>query len=325
MSPQISVIIPLYDKGPYISRAITSVLSQTVQDFEIIIVDDQSSDEGPLIVRSFADPRISFIGQDHRGVSYTRNHGAHLAKSDFLAFLDADDEWMPNHLEILFRLIRRFPDAGMYSDSYQKFLKSGKLEHARYREIPKAPFEGILPDYFKAAARGDDPIAVSVAALSKKVFFLSGGFPVGESKGEDLDLWAKIALQYPVAFSSETGAIVHEEASNRACDIFHSIEEEPLVKNGKKAIAEGIVPERLLPYFKEYIARKEIDTAIININAGDYILARKVLARIDTRYFLWEKIKLRSMTQIPKPLLTRIRQVKNYITNTGNYLAGKVR
>ena len=76
-------------------------LTQTFQNFEIIIVDDYSNDEGPEIVKNFHDPRILFIEQDHRGVSYTRNHGVDLAKSDFIAFLDADDEWMPKHLETI--------------------------------------------------------------------------------------------------------------------------------------------------------------------------------------------------------------------------------
>lgn len=313
MKDNISVVIPLFNKAPYIARAIKSVLNQTIQNFEIVVVDDNSSDDGPTIVKNFNDSRITFIAQEHRGVSYTRNHGVNQAKNDFIAFLDADDEWMPNQLEILFRLKERFPYAGIYTSSYQIRLKSGKLVKAQYRAIPKAPFEGLLPNYFEAATRGEDPVAVSVAAISKELFFKTGGFPVDEAKGEDVDLWAKIALQNPVAFSSDIGGIYHKEASARACDSYHSIKEEPFVKNGKKAIAEGRVPKNILPFFREYIARKEIDTAVINIYAGDYPLAKKILARTETRYFWKEKIKWNIIIRIPKPFFNLIRYIKNFM------------
>jgi len=313
-SPKVSVVIPLFNKGPHIERAINSILAQSVQDFEIIVVDDYSSDRGPAIVKNYHDPRISFIEQDHRGVSFTRNHGVDHAKSDFIAFLDADDEWLPNHLEILFKLKDRFPDAGVYTSAYQKKLKSGNLVYPDYRAIPKAPFEGLLPNYFESAALGEPPLATSVVGIIKELFIETGGFPIGESRGEDLDLWAKIALKYPIAFSSDIGAIYHEEATNRACDSYHSIEEQPFVKNGKKAIADGIVPEKFLPYFKEYIARKEIEDAIFNFLAGDYPLARKILARTETHYFWREKCIWSVITRLPRPIYDRIIRVKNIIT-----------
>ena len=312
MNEKISVIIPLYNKEHEIKRTINSVLSQTYQNFEIIVVDDHSADGGPAIVKSIHDPRISFIEQDHRGVSFTRNHGVDRAKSNFIAFLDADDEWMPDHLKILLRLKRKFPDAGIFTAAYQMFTKSGKTVYPRYRAIPKSPFEGLVPNYFESASLGEGPVAVSVAGISKKLFIELGGFPVGESTGEDVDLWAKIALKYPIAFSSEIGAIYHTEVSNRASDNYYSIEEEPFVKTGKNAIAVGTVPERILPYFKEYIARKEIDTAVMNIYAGDYPLARKILAQTETRYLWLEKFKWSIVTRIPKSIFDRIRHIKKY-------------
>jgi glycosyltransferase involved in cell wall biosynthesis len=322
MTPKVSVVIPLFNKSSYIARAINSVFSQTIQDFEIIVVDDYSSDEGPAIVQSYHDPRISFIAQEHRGVSYTRNHGVDLAKSDFIAFLDADDEWMPNHLEILLRLKGKFPDAGIYTAAYQTFTKSGRLEYPRYWAIPKSPFEGLLPNYFESAALGVEPVAVSVAGIFKELFFESGGFPIDESKGEDLDLWAKIALKYPIAFSSEIGAIIHEEATNRACDSHQSMEEPLFVKNAKNALADGMVPERMVPYYKEYIARLEIITAESNILAGNYPLARKVLARTETRYLWLQKLKWSIVIRIPKTIFESIIQVKKFISNGLKLLKG---
>jgi glycosyltransferase involved in cell wall biosynthesis len=315
MLPIVSVIIPLYNKGPYIPRAINSVLTQTVQDFEIIVVDDRSSDGGPAIVKNYTDSRISLIEQEHRGVSYTRNHGVYLATSDFIAFLDADDEWLPNHLEILSRLKRKFPEAGIFASASKRCLKSGKLINTEYNAIPSSPFEGLLPNYFESVALGTDPVSMSTAGITKKMFFETGGFLEGESMGEDIDFLAKIALKYPIVFSSDIGAIIHEEASNRAMDSYYSSKEEPFIKNGKKAIADGKVPQRMLPYFKEYIARKEIDTAIRCISTGDYPTARKILARTDTHYFRLKKLKWNIISRVPKQIFDQIRHIKNFSIN----------
>ena len=316
MIPKVSVVIPLYNKGPHIARAVSSVLAQTAPEFEIIIVDGNSTDEGPEIVKNFHDPRIHFFVQTGSGVSAARNQAVEKSRSDFIAFLDADDEWTPDFLEIIMRLKNKFPDAGLYSTGYQIYLKSGKLVFTDNQAIPKSPFEGVLPNYFESAAFGkDDPFVTSVVAISKEVFFKTGGFPVNEPRGEDLELFAQVSLKYPIVYSSAIGGIYHTDASNRACESYHSIEEEPFVKNGKKAIEEGIVPQKMLPCFKEYIARKEIDTAVTNIYAGDYDLARKILARVETRHFVLKKCIWMTITRIPKPIFTRIRKYKKIFFN----------
>lgn len=312
MVPQISVVIPLFNKETYIARAINSVLSQTYRDFEIIVINDGSTDKSAEVVRSFSDSRIRLINQKNNGVSFTRNQGVKCAQSNFVAFLDADDEWMPTHLETLLRLNKRFPNAGIYATAFNWCLNPGKITRPKYREIPKAPFEGILPNYFKSAALGDYPVCSSVVGIRKEVFFEIGGFEVGEVMGEDLDFWAKIALKYPIAFSSEINAIYHTEASNRTCEIPRVILEEPLVKNGKTAIAEGIVPENLLPFFKEYIARKEIEIAGWNIYTGNHLIAQKQLSQIDTQYFLMDKLFLIVMSKLPKKIFEHVLWIKRF-------------
>src|SRR5690606_38944730 len=95
----ISVVIPLYNKEVYIKQTIENVLKQSYQEFEILVVDDGSKDNGPAIVKSFTDSRIKLIQKINGGVSSARNVGIQNAKYEYIAFLDADDIWLPNHLE----------------------------------------------------------------------------------------------------------------------------------------------------------------------------------------------------------------------------------
>ena len=115
--PKASVIIPLYNKGPYIKRAIESIQNQTVKDIEIIVVNDGSTDNGPDIVESIKDKRIFLINQKNQGVGNALNRGVKESKSEFLTFLGADDEWTKRHLETLLRLKEKFPEAGAYSST----------------------------------------------------------------------------------------------------------------------------------------------------------------------------------------------------------------
>ena len=96
----VSVIIPLYNKGEHVGRALDSVFSQTYKDFEVVVVDDGSSDEGPDIVRKYNDTRLRLIQQDNFGPGAARNRGIRETTGHYVAFLDADDEWLPDFLKI---------------------------------------------------------------------------------------------------------------------------------------------------------------------------------------------------------------------------------
>ena len=132
----VSVIIPLYNGAAYIERSIRSVLNQTFQEFEIIVVDDGSTDDGSQRVATFNLPSIRLVRQPNGGVSTARNTGIREARYGLVAFLDADDEWMPDHLETIIRLYHTFPQCGVFGTSYY-FLREG--------EKPRLP---IIPERF---------------------------------------------------------------------------------------------------------------------------------------------------------------------------------
>ena len=314
MTEKFSVIIPLYNKGPHIARALDSVLNQTVRNNEIIVVDDQSVDEGPGIVRSYRDPRITFIEQDHKGASFTRNHGARLAKNEYIAFLDADDEWMPGHLETILRLIEHYPEAGMYATAYKKGNGGVPERWANYTCIPAAPWEGLLPDYFKSATFGNSPVNSSVVVIPRKIFLEMGGFPVDYWYAEDADLFGKIALKYPVAFSREFGAVYHVGAVNRTCRTpIPRNYEEAFVTSARLALKEGKVRPELVESVNEYMVSKEIERAIGNIQDGNLKNAHAILKQCRTKAFRKERLKLLILTALPSPVYFLLRDIRHKV------------
>ncbi len=116
---QFSVVIPLYNKSQYINRALNSVLFQSIQDFEIVVIDDGSVDGGGDLVRKYADQRIRLIRQENQGASAARNNGYRVTRSEFVAFLDADDEWKPGFLEKIKELVEKFPNCGAFGTSFE--------------------------------------------------------------------------------------------------------------------------------------------------------------------------------------------------------------
>jgi glycosyltransferase involved in cell wall biosynthesis len=211
--PKISVVMPLYNKEKEVKRAIQSVLNQTVSDFELIVVNDGSTDKGPEVVQNINDPRIRLINQTNAGVSAARNRGIKEAQSELIAFLDADDEWMPDFLETILNLKTKFHSCEVFATNYLYRNVDGALMHPIIRGLPATNWEGIFENYFAVASRSDPPIWSSAVAVSKKAITSVNGFPVGVTAGEDLVTWAKLALRYPIAYCSIPKAIFTLRAS----------------------------------------------------------------------------------------------------------------
>jgi glycosyltransferase involved in cell wall biosynthesis len=300
MKPDISIVIPLYNKGPYIKRTIDSILAQTYQDFEIIIVDAPSTDEGPDIVKQISDPRIQFCNQEKTGVSDARNHGVRKAKADFIAFIDADDEWTPIHLETLVHLREKYPHAGIFVTAYKKILPDGTERETKYMSIPPAPWEGLLPSYFRAAALGEAPVATIVTGIPKNILLEVGGFPEDMRIGEDLDTWLRIAVKYPIAFSWNIGGIYHMEATNRTGDMTYSQRwEERLIQQAKITLQKNDVPENLASDLTEYIAALNLSLVGKSLRVGNYAQAKEILNYCPTTIFRRKKMVLTVAAYLP--------------------------
>jgi glycosyltransferase involved in cell wall biosynthesis len=221
--PTISIVIPLYNKEREVARSLKSVLLQTFAYFELIVVNDGSTDRGPDIVKSTNDPRIRIIDQPNAGVSAARNRGISEAQADLIAFLDADDEWYPDFLEAIIRLRNKFPSCDVFATNYSFRRANNYGRSTIVRGLSKEFREGILTDYFKIASQSDPPLCSSAIAVTKKAIQLVGGFPIGVTAGEDLLTWARLAVKYDISYSVEPKAYHWEpvEFSGRAGRVFN--------------------------------------------------------------------------------------------------------
>jgi len=212
-----SVVIPLFNKEKYIERAIASVLKQEFNNFELIVVDDGSKDGSVARVESFNDPRLRLVRQSNQGEGPARNSGVKEACGKWVAFLDADDMWMPSHLACLKKAIDAFEGVGMVSSS------SIEVENDIVPEMLGGLSQRVprLVNYFSEASKKIGVINSSSVAVRRDVFARVGGFE-NYKMGCDLEFWARVALEYPVAIIEEltsvyfrgTGGVMESQGQN---------------------------------------------------------------------------------------------------------------
>lgn len=207
----ISVIIPLYNKEKQIVKALRTVLLQTFRDFEIVIVNDGSTDFSVQEAEKVHDERIRIIHQQNAGVSATRNRGIHEAKYDLIAFLDADDEWKPEYLETQYNLYQKYPECSVYACGYEFRNSNGNINHTIIRKLPFQGIDGELTNYFEVASYSHPPICSISIMVKKEAILAIEGFPKGIKSGEDLLTWAKLAILYKIAYSTRALAIFNVE------------------------------------------------------------------------------------------------------------------
>lgn len=203
----ISVVIPLYNKEKQIAYTLQSVFEQTFQDFEIVVVDDGSTDNSVEEVEKFDDSRIWLIHQTNAGVSAARNRGIEEARGELIAFLDADDEWMPEYLATQYGLYQKYPECSVFACNYEFRDSEGKVTSTIIRKLPFEGEDGILSNYFEVASCSHPPICSISIMVKKTAIQAIGGFPLGIKSGEDLLTWARLAVRGTIAYSKSIEAV----------------------------------------------------------------------------------------------------------------------
>ena len=203
----ISVVIPLYNKEQSIASTLQTVLKQTYQDFEIVIVNDGSTDHSVEEVAKVTDPRIRLIHQNNAGVSAARNRGIDEARGEYIAFLDADDEWKPDYLKAQYELTLKYTECSVFTCNYEFKDTQEKVTSTIIRKLPFKDEDGILSNYFEVASCSHPPLWTSAVIVKKSAIQSIGGFPVGIKSGEDLLTWARLACKYHIAYTKTSQAI----------------------------------------------------------------------------------------------------------------------
>jgi GT2 family glycosyltransferase len=214
---RVSVIIPLFNKAPFIERALRSVAAQTFADFEIIVVDDGSTDDGLTIVEQFTDSRLRIAGQENAGPGAARNRGLREARGEFVAFLDADDEWLPEYLA---ESLRSLDEPGTKAAA----VVSGYFEHpAGVSRDEMWRRRGLRDGEMRLSAETQPRLAIALLAYMTpcttvartEVLRKHGAFYERDhcAYGEDAHLWLKLLLKESVIVNLKPRARIHFEAS----------------------------------------------------------------------------------------------------------------
>lgn len=207
-----SVIIPVYNKANTIVESIESVLAQSEKDFELIIVNDGSTDNIEEVLKVYKDIRL--INQKNGGVSVARNTGINNAKGNYICFLDADDIWLPNHLEEFNKLIMDFPSAKLFATSHIETTDDGIETHSsdNIKDYPERFVVFNLFELLNTHAYGI--INTNSVCINKDIFLKHNiYFEPGEKIGEDTDVWYRIGLISEVAISKIETNIYRREHS----------------------------------------------------------------------------------------------------------------
>jgi len=314
-----SVIIPLYNKANAIKKTINSVLNQTVEDFEIIVVNDGSTDSSYDVVAAIFDIRLRLITQENNGVSSARNLGIQNAKYEHLIFLDGDDLLEEHYLEKIKSLIFRYPEAGAFGTRYY-FEKSDTKQPCNIFGMKQSIY--YIENYFKVAANGDLPITATGVCIPREVLNDVGTFPTDQVQGEDQDLWSRIGLKYPIVIHPDYEFSYVQNSENRVSIDIVPDGELGYSKELQLKIQHNEIPQHLVQSVKKYIAGHLINLAELNIKAGNISLAKKLLADPRTNYSLLRKTKwsiIATFTRQKKTFLTIENLLKD--SNYGGIMA----
>jgi hypothetical protein len=276
---RVSVVVPLFNKACYIERALRSISAQTLSDFEVIVVDDGSTDGGDRIAEGYADPRFRVVRQPNSGPGAARNRGAAEARSPYLAFLDADDAWRPAFLETGVRILDDHPSAVSVSGAWIEFPKgipAGPIWSRRgiaeglHRVTPATPASVL-----DAMVAFMHPCATLIRADMMRRW---GGFQeAGCRFAEDGMLWLKLLLNCPVYFHLQPLMEFHREASGLSGNYAGVRPIEPYLA-APDALGDAC-PGELSALLDRFYARRACKTACMLSYWGEWRRARQLLRR----------------------------------------------
>lgn len=279
-APSTSIVIPLYNKRATVARAIDSILSQTMEDFELIIVDDGSRDCGAdLVEAQYQDPRLRVVRQANSGPGAARNRGFSESRGVFVTFLDADDVRDPGHLETALAVLDRHPECGAFTSNFT--VGPDRVE--RWDELRRYGFAAGSWRLAPAASRDDlrhcvDAFHSVTAVYRREVFEAHGGFFTADrcNFGEDVYLWIRIALNH--AFYRHDAPLGHYHTEDSELGIGGRqglLPIEPVLTHADGLRAD--CPPEMAAALELWLGRQALRGAFMQLDRGDASQARRIV------------------------------------------------
>jgi len=295
--PFFSVIIPLYNKEKYIKNTIESVLNQDFTDFEILVINDGSTDNSLKQVEMFSDGRIKIFNQENQGVSVARNLGIEQSKGKYICFLDADDYWYPYFLSQKYKYIGLLPEQKVFTSAFELEFKN-KIIPCVYSIKKTADYQVV--DYFEASEKKHPVIGTSTSVFKRSVFEKTGVFDVRFRAGQDSDLWIRVGLNFPVVF-------IWKIAARYVYDP-HGITQNRKKISKKADFSKYISLEKSNPKLKRFLVRRRFGLAIESKLNGNKAEFRKFYNQIDLKKL---SLKKKILLHLPYFILLTLVVIKN--------------
>lgn len=271
-----SVIIPLFNKEQYVEKCINSLSAQIYRDFEILVIDDGSSDSSVRRVRQLGSEKLTLIEQENAGVSAARNRGIDLAKGDYICFLDADDWYEPAFLQSINELIERFGNASAYCSGY--FRRKGGES---LRSVEPAGYAGkevfLIDDFYDQWSRGAFFFTSSICVSRALLHATQLRFPLNEHLGEDQEVWFRLAEHGSIAYARQPLSNYLIGTSNSLTHSQKLPAEPPFLSRLKERVQRGDVGAAQLASAGRVIQRNELERSINNSLFGSKRLGARLL------------------------------------------------
>ncbi|WP_347374306.1 glycosyltransferase family A protein [Aequorivita sp. Q41] len=311
--PKFSVIIPLYNKEKDFPLTLKSVMAQTFKDFEVIIVNDGSTDNSLAIAEAEAktDSRIKIFNKKNEGLAATRNYGVARANTEDVIWIDADDSWHPFHLENMAAILKKLPEAQWFAAAYEKKHSDNLTRSMIAPTLEKGEnWIGVIEDYFKESMV--DSLTHPSSVGMKKSFFLNlGGHNTAITFSEDTDLWIRAALKAPLAFSNKISATIMLDSSNR---LNHTSLKTRIFPDYDVFNAQAEMNSSL----KKYLDVHRFSIALNYKLDGDIENFKKYKSKIATTSL---NSKQRLLLGVPKVILVASKRLKEMLHTSGFYFS----